>query len=1065
MKFTKAILLSKYIFILLLLFLAASQMVAQNKTLSGTIKDKDGEALIGASVIVKGTQIGTIADIDGKFSLNIPTKSNLQLIVSFIGYIPQTLDLNNQKKINIVLLENANNLDEVVVVGYGQMRKSDLTGSVSSVNVNESEASTATSFQSLIQGRASGVQITAGDAAPGAAISMKIRGTSSLNGNSEPLYVVDGIIMNSTIDQNSTSGQSGAVQSAQNGLSGINPQDIQSVEILKDASATAIYGSMGANGVVLITTKSGKSEKPKVQYNGSTTISTMVNKRELVNLDQYCEIRSITNGTQILPDGKEFVDWQDWATRRAWSQNHRLSITGKTDNTNYYISGGFSTNQGIIKQTGGSQADFRLNLDQSLSNSVKIGTKTSFTYQKLNMTQSSDQKATSSSGLIRQITTYQPYQPLTVDSQTEGDDTYGPNPWLTDYVDFTDQYRILSSLYVDVKFNKWLSMRTTIGVDYRTRTREQFYGAGTWLGRQEGGFASVSTQEAGRFNVDHMFNYNFRRKKNRLDATGGISIMESLLKNNLITGRQFSTLVFKEKGLMYSNNPVSPVYIEGLTNLFSALGRVVYSYDNRFVITSTFRADGTSKFATGNKFSYFPSFAFAYRLDQEKFLKNIESISNLKLRLGWGLVGNQAISNYQTLSQYTNGLYVNSSGSSYSNAYLISNMANPDLKWETTEQYNGGIDIGLFNNRINFSADVYSKISHDLLQNIELSMTSGYSSMAINRGEISNRGIELSLDFFPIKTKKISLNISGNISFNQNKIVNIGLPVSTFGSNEWAAFLGKEIGSASYFRSPANIFIEGQPVALFYGLKVNGVVTKQEQEADRAERYANFMEANPTATTVSESNLLSVSGLLPIWNGTTMLVAGDPRYIDVNKDGNINGETDKTIIGNPNPDFTYGFAIDFSYNNFYMSASFNGVYGNDIVNSNRMIEEDIKTQTTYNLTKNVYNNFWKEDRISTIYPRLLYTGDAGAFTSFYVEDGSFLRCSNLTLGYNFKFKKNKFISNLGISLSGRNLFVLTKYTGYDPEVTSFVTDPLRVGVDWASYPNNRSYSLGLTLDF
>jgi TonB-linked SusC/RagA family outer membrane protein len=618
---------------------------------------------------------------------------------------------------------------------------------------------------------------------------------------------------------------------------------------------------------------------------------------------------------------------------------------------------------------------------------------------------------------------------------------------------------------MNVKLDKRLSMRTTMGVDYRGRTRKQFYGTGTWFGRQESGYASLSSQESLRLSLDHMFNYNYRKKKNRLDVTAGISVIESLVKSNLIIGRQFSTLAFKENGLMYSNNPTTPRYFESQTDLFSALARVVYSYDNRLVLTSTFRADGTSKFAPGNKFSYFPSFALAYRLDQEEFVKNIESISNLKFRLGWGRVGNQAISNYQTLSQYSSGIYVNSSGSGYYNAYIISNMANPKLKWETTEQYNLGFDFGLFNNRVNITGDVYNKVSHDLLQNIEMSMTSGYSSMAINRGEIQNRGIELSLDVFPIKTKKMSLNIAGNISFNRNKILNIGLPVSQFGSNQWAAFLGREIGSAGYFKTPANIFIEGQPVALFYGLKVNGIITKEEQDADRAERYANYMAANPTATEVTEANLLSVKGTLPVWNETTMLVAGDPRYVDIDQNGNIDGEGDKTIIGNPNPDFTYGFTIDFNYKNFYINAAFNGVYGNELVNSNRMMEEDLRTSSSYTYTKNVYNNYWREDRLSTTYPRAGYTGDAGAFTSFYVEDGSFLRFSNLTLGYNINLKKNKYISTVGLSLSGRNLLVLTKYSGFDPEVSSFATDPLRVGVDWASYPNSRSYSVGVTLDF
>lgn len=1067
MKLTKAILRFKYKSVLLiLLFTRLSVLSAQERSISGTITDRNGEPLIGASVAVKGTQTGTVANIEGAFNLKVPDKPNVQLVFTFIGYNPQTIEIQNQRVFNVILEESVEVLDEVVVVGYGQMRKSDLTGSVSSVNINESEAASATNIQSLMQGRASGVQITTGDAAPGAAVTMKIRGTSTLNASSEPLYVVDGIIMNSTMDQNATGGVYGEVQSAQNGLSGINPQDIESMEILKDASATAIYGSMGANGVVLITTKSGKTEKPRVKYQGSTTTSFLANKREMANLQEYAEIRSITLKNVVSPDGKEYMDWQDWATRQALGQNHRISISGKTDKTNYFLSGGFSSNEGIIKQTGNNQTDFRFNLDQNITNNLRIGTKTSFTYRNLNMTQGSDSKAQSSSGLIRQITTFQPYKPQSTDeNESEGDDMFGPMPWLTDYLDATDEYRVLSSMYMNIKLNRRLSMRTTFGVDYRSRTRERFYGKGTWFGRQEGGYASASTQESQRINIDHMFNYAYRKKKTRLDATAGLTFVQSIVSSNLIIGRQFSTMDFREKGLMYSNNPTTPLYSESQTDLFSVLARAVYSYDNRYVLTSTFRADGTSKFAPGNKFSYFPSFAFAYRLDQEEFMSAMDAVSNAKLRLGWGMVGNQAISNYQTLSQYSGNIYVNSSGSGYYNAYVISNMTNPNLRWETTEQYNAGFDAGFFGNRLNFTVDLYRKMSHDLLQNIEMSMTSGYRSMAINRGQILNRGVEFTMDVFPVKTKKLTLNIAGNISFNKNKIIDIGLPVSQFGSHQWAAFLGRDIGSASYFKTPANIFIEGQPVALFYGIKVDGIVTKEEQDADRAARQANFLAQNPTATQVTDADMLTVDGTLPIWNNTSLLVAGDFRYVDVDGDGNIDGEFDKTIIGDPNPDFTYGFNIDLNYQNFYISAAFNGVYGNDIANSNKMMEEDINSLSSYNITKNIYNNYWREDRISNVYPRLLYTGDAGSFTSYYVEDGSFLRFSSLTVGYDFKLKKNKLISGVGLNFSARNLFILTKYTGYDPEVSSFASDPLRVGVDFASYPNNRSYSIGVSIDF
>lgn len=1079
---------NKKCLIFILMFFFILPVIAQNRIITGVVKDMKGEELPGVTIRVKGESNGTITGIDGKYSIQVSQKYNA-LIFTYVGYVAKTVTIpKNGKMLNVVLEEDVKTLGEVVVVGYGQMRKSDLTGAISSVTVKDAETMTSTNIQSLLQGRAAGIQVTTSDAAPGAAINMKIRGTGSLTGSSEPLYVVDGIIMNSTIDQNLLSGESGTTAPSQNGLTGINPQDIESFEVLKDASATAIYGSLGANGVVLITTKSGKTEKPKIQYTGSVSVSHITNKRDLMTLEEYIPFKNelgIAQGStklqSLVIEGKTPIDWQDWATRQAWSYNHRMNISGKTDKTKYYISGGYSDIQGVIRSTGSKAMDIRINFDQEVFSRLKVGTRTSFMHSKLNMTSGSNATAFASSGLLRQILTFRPYRLIagSGDDYIEEDenimdqdseDAYGPNPYLKDYEDFTKEYRVLSSIYLDITLAKWLSMRTTIGVDYRYRTRQQYYGITTSNGRNNGGMSQVSNKENMRLNIDHMFNGNYRFGKNRIEGTLGVTATSSTDKNRLNVGRSFIVLGFREEGLMYSGTITPPKYTLSPTNSLSFLGRIIYNYDERYVLTATFRADGTSKFAPENRFSYFPSFALAYRLDQEKFLRKYRWLSNAKIRIGWGMVGNQNIIPYQTLQLYESNTYSNALGSGYYAGFELDKIANPTLKWETTQQYNLGLDLGLLRNRINLTVDWYNKSSYDLLQNIEMPLSSGYSRMYINRGSIRNRGIEISFDLAPLRTKKYSLNIGGNISFNRNKIMDIGLGESRIGAYNWAYFLGSDIGSGSYFKHAANIFIEGRPVALFYGLKTNGILTQGEVDEDRRVRMENFLAVHPTVSpsTVTKEDLMSVRGTLPIWSGTQneLLEAGDFRYFDADGNGYIDADADRTIIGDPNPKFTYGFTIDFTYQNFFINTVFNGVYGNQIANSNRMLEEDIKTMhVNYNATRYIRDHYWREDRISTTDPRMNYAGDAGRFSSYYVEDGSFLRFSNLTIGYNFNLKRNKFISRIGVNLTGTNLFVITKYRGYDPEVNSFANDPFKVGVDWTSYPKNRMYALGVIIDF
>lgn len=1065
------------IFSILILVLSI-QLFGQTRTLRGTVMDENNEELIGVNIRISGTNTGTITDLDGKFILAVP-QSATEINISYIGYTTQTISIKDKTSFVIVLTPDNQVLEEVVVVGYGQMRKSDITGSVSSVKINDSEANSATSLQNLIQGRAAGVQITSGDAAPGAGINMKIRGTSSLTGGSEPLYVVDGIIMNSA-SQDTQGGNAGggAAQSAQNGLTGISPQDIESMEILKDASATAIYGSMGANGVVLITTKKGLLDKPRIQYSGSLSHSVIANQRKVLNLEDYLKLWAEMNPTGVTSDEKTEVNWQEGQLRETLSQNHRVSIAGKTDKTNYYVATGFMSNNGIIKNTGVTQGDFRVNLSQIVNKNINIGSNTSLTYLNTSMIFGTDTRSSSNSGLLRSMVTYRPYiTKLDIDNEDGNFDENLSNPtvWSTDFNDYSKEYRMLSSLFVNVKLNKWLSMRTTMGMDFRSKSRQRWFGLKTFQGLQVGGLASYSSLDALRYNIDHVFNIAVSKKKHRFNGTLGVTAVGSPNKSNLITSTMFNSNVeLQEEGIMYGTNPATPSYSQSLTNTFSGFGRLIYSYDNKYVLTSTFRADGTSKFAPGNKFSYFPSFALAYRLMEEQFMKEMTFISNFKVRLGWGMVGNQGVSPYQTQVLFGGNTYSNAQNNGYVTGTAITGIANPTLKWETTNQYNVGLDVGFFDNRVNFTVDLYDKQSRDLLQSIDLPLNAGSSRIWVNRGVIQNKGLELSTDLGIIKTRNTTLNLAGSISFNKNKIISIGLPVGKFGTYDWAATYGSVIGFDTRFKQPANIFIEGYPVAQFFGHKIDGIVTVEEHAIDRQTRLDNYMGLNPTADpgSLTDAQLATVPGTLPYYFNSgrvTLLSAGDPKWVDINGDGMVeSSDKDKTLIGDPNPIFTYGFTLDFKYKEFYINAVFNGVYGNKIANANRMFEDRLKWNgigTPTNISQRAWDNRWTEENQNGTYPRVNFTGEDGLFSTFIVEDGSFLRLSALTAGYTFNFKNNKRISALGVSLTSRNLFVLTKYTGYDPEVRSFMNDWSRVGIDWGSYPNSHTTTIGITANF
>ena len=995
----------------------------------GVITDENKEPVIGAVVKLKGNaKLGTTTDMDGKFSFDIPDAELKEgvLVISYVGYETKRLRLNGRSIVSAELTPESKELDEVVVVGYGSMRKSDLTGSLTSVKAKDSEAASATSFDKLLQGKAAGVFVTTGSAAPGGSASVRIRGTGSLRGDNSPLYVIDGNIISDlgdTTDPMGAGSNSGnSRQQAQNPLASISPQDIESIEVLKDASATAIYGSQGANGVILITTKRGKTSRPSVTVSANVTLSKLSKEIPVLGFDDYLAFRNdpafIKDGEPMSGEGLVPVNWQRNATRVSASQNYRASISGKSN-----------------------KYDIRVNLDQEINDYLSLKSSSSFSHVKTNMTSGTDKLANSRTSIVRQMISYKPYinPSQTSEGYTDYDeDITSPEVWFTDYDDDSREDMFNTSLSLDYKVLKWLTLRAKGGIVYKNKSRSMWYGKKTFNGSQANGKAGLAEMTSNFYNAELMAMVNHKfDKKNSINGTLGIVYDNKQIKQTGITGEDFFSESLRADGISQAAKQYPFKLAKVGQQLFSVLARAIYNYDNRYLLTATFRADGSSKFDSKNRFSYFPSFAGAWRMNHENWLRDVKWISNLKLRAGWGMVGNQAISPYQTLASYSNVTGV--TGDGQQNPGIVpSRIPNPDLKWETSEQYNVGVDFGVFDNRLSFVVDAYIKNTKDLLLEVATPYASGYKTMYVNNGKIQNKGLEFSVEGVPYTSKNWEVNVGANISFTSNKIKQLGMAPSDFGMlhNE-IGYWGQNVGNNTYTKFPANVFLVNHSIGLFMGYQTNGIL--QQDVYDSPEYQQNPLEMNGTK-----------------------LQPGDILYVDQNGDGVIDGK-DRVVIGNPNPDFTFAFNASARYRNLTLSMVFNGVVGNDIINANLIDETDVKNANN-NVRKDAYFKAWTAENHSNAYPRLGYQ-PMGVLNDRYVENGSYLRLAQLSLDYRLDFKKSKLIKGLTFNFTASNVFTITNYSGYDPDVNTFVNSADLMGVDLTSYPAARNFTFGVIANF
>ena len=1050
-------------------------ILSQSKNISGTVSDENGTPLPGATVQLKGSDsVGAITDFDGNFSLSIASDSSNVLVISYIGYINLEVDVSNQLSINVNLQPDTEALEEVVVVGYGTVLKRDLTGAVSSVVVDDEVSRQSATVDQLLQGRAAGVQVTQNSANPNSGVSVRIRGTNSLRGNNEPLYVIDGVIISSAGEDVIPTGSGNTGQEAQSGLNGLNPRDIERIEVLKDASATAIYGSRGANGVVLITTKSGGDEdKGKINAYVTTTVRDITNTYDMLDGAGYAMYqnsirasagesdRYVINGDQVFSfiydqSGNQTAtvdttpnqvhDWQDEIYDTGVSTNFGVSFSGGNEKGDYYLSAGFNDLNGLIESSSFKTQDLRLNLNYDLNEKVRIEARLSSFFSKSNFAEGGDLIGGDQS-FTQQTLTYNPIIPNDsedIEDFVDGQTISNPYSWINDFTDESRENRLIASLAIKYKFNTpGLQYEFKVGGNLRDKDRSRFYGLTTWQGANANGMLQKMKLNALTYQVNNFLRYNRNINKNhRVNAALGVTYDVRDVESSVYAVEDFVTAQLGTAQPFLGQVISTPLLLRASDQqLFSVLGRVNYTFKNKYTLTTSFRRDGVSKFAEDNKYGVFPSFAFAWRAGSEKFIRDLDLFSSLKVRGGWGAIGNHGIGPYGTLSNYgaSSSLYGTSTNGT-TVPLILANIANPDLTWESTEQLNFGIDFGFSNGRVSGTIDLYEKTTKDLLQQSPIPTSSGFSSILINRGSLENKGLEIGLDLALVDSGDFTLNIGGNIAFNKTEIQNLGLSPGnvlvdngdgTYSTEKRAHYFGRQPSRGNSIKFPVNIFMEGEEVALFYGWKTDGIFQTGDQ-------------------------MYTING--------AMSQPGDIKVLDLNGDGQVNLD-DRTVIGNPNPDFIYGINLDFSYKALSISALFNGVSGNEIVNGN-LYRMGWAEGTYRNVLSDAYHNRWTESNPNNEYPRLGYSSNLfGALMDRVIEDGTYLRLNNITVSYDVPTDSVSFIESANVYVTGQNLFTWTDYSGYDPEITTFLYDGLIQGTDWNNKPNSQSFLVGINLNF
>jgi len=1008
--------------------LSISSVLAQQLEIKGNVLEEESKiAIIGATIRIKGQKTGTVSNAQGNFQLKIKSFP-ATLIVSSVGFRSQELEFYEATEpITVYLTDDQNRLSSLVVVGYGTQKRSDLTGSVASVQVSQLKDAAPTSFVDALQGLVSGVQVTSTSGAPGATSIVRIRGGNSITGGNDPLYVIDGFPIyndNKAGDAGSATATVGTA-SGLNPLSSINPGDIESIDILKDASATAIYGSRGANGVVIITTKKGKAGKSIVSYDGSFGTQTLSHKIDLLNAQQWATYYNDAQGKAVFTQDQinsyatNSTDWQNAAFRTAATQNHQITFSGGNEKTQFSSSLGYLGQDGIVINTDFKRYTGRISVNSKLSTNFNVG---------LNLNESYSTSNAATTGNITAILYMPPVIPVydangvyTLYNNYNTSGSGNPIAYLNTVTNQSNLQRTLGSAFGEYEIIKGLKAKVLIGADLLTNRQYSYIPKPLYESISSGGSASLRDKFTTNWLNENTLSYSTTiNKLHNIDLLGGFTQQKSETTGNVSNSTGFANDATEYYDLASASTPTVASSYSGWT-LESFLGRLNYNYDHKYFLSASFRADGSSRLGANNKWGYFPSASFGWQLDKEAFFKNIANsikLSNSKLRLSYGRTGNSEIDPYQSLSLLSSNLYPNGSTSTNTGFSPIS-IKNENLKWETTDQYDAGIDLAFFNQRIKFTADFYYKRTHDLLISKYVPYSSGFPVSLQNIGEVENKGFELALNTENIKGK-FNWTTNATFSVNRNKVLSLG------GVDQIIIGGSTQVG---------NIIMVGKPLGAFYGLKTDGLYTAANLPTD-------------LSTTILAS-------------GTAV---GDIKYKDLNGDGKITTAADQTIIGNAQPKFIFGLTNTFNYQNFDLSVFVQGSYGNQIYS---YILRQLQTPNGFNNSIVGFADHYTATNTTAQYERANTAINNSTNSDLYVYDGSYVRLKTVTLGYTLPkniLTKIK-ASNIRLYVSGQNLLTVSKYLGFDPDVNSYSQDASRQGVDLGSYPTAKSITGGVNITF
>lgn len=1024
---------------LLIIFFANCFLFAQiaAQTVTGKIVDSNGEPLSGANILEKGTTNGTMADFDGNYSINVSGESPV-LVFTYLGYVSKEIQVAGKTLINVTLEEDANVLSEVTVVGYGTQKKSDITGAVSSVKAKDIEGFALARVDQALQGKTSGVYILNADSAPGGSTIIRIRGTNSINGGNQPLIVIDGL-------------QGGS-------LDNLNPNDIESVEILKDASATAIYGSRGANGVVLVTTRQGKLGKPKIEVSNSISFQNVIKKLPIMSAGEFARVQNLIrsidtwDGNVPVPvftdaqvaafDAGPSTNAQDAVYGTGKINNTQLSIGGGTEKLRYFISGNYLDQDGILINSAFNRANLRTNITADISSFLKVGL--NYNFVRYNATSPSFRNGEGvefDDQVVNTAVRWSPTEPLFDEngvyyrhsSEYGAKDAWNPIASAREPINDNRSYNNVGNLFLDFKILDGLNLRINGGGSINMAYNKRFLNSKTKTGLASRGRANVADYRSEYFQNSNVLTYDKEFGKHKLKLTG---LLEQAWSKSDGIRIQASRFVAEELGFnnLAGAEQSTTVSEASQRNLLSYMGRLNYAFNDKYLLTATYRADASSVFGDNNKWGYFPSLSVAWKASEESFVKNMVDHMDLKFRYSWGKTGNQGIAPYQSLARL-----LASGGTSYPDGsggvgvgFGFDRLQNPNLKWETTTQGNFGIDLGLFNNRLTTTFDVYTKTTDDLLLRRQVPAITGVSRILDNIGSVENKGFELIIGGDPIRKNDFRWSTSFNISANKNKVLDLGEDKEIF----------FQTTGGGYGLSDFMVLEVGKPFGTMRGYVYEGVWSTAEDAEARS------------------------YGQLP----------GMAKYKDVNGDGKVDDE-DKTDIGFAYPDFTWGWTNDLKYKQWNLSFSFVGSEGADLFNQARIRREASDERTSPRAL-----NYWTPDNQNTDVPGFIdgaYIQSQGLTnqysingteTSRWVEDASFIRLKTLQLSYSFDKNKMTFmdkagIDNISLFFSGTNLFTITDYTGYDPEVAAFPNLDHTLGVDFSVYPAQKTYTFGLKLNF